>query len=246
MEFSRNYYHAIVCYDGTNYFGWQETMAGPSIQNSLKKALYNICGEIVIPEAASRTDRGVHAKRQSVCFSLEKRWDESSLLKALNAHLKEDIRILKVSLTSKDFHPTVDAKAKIYQYVVSTDSFQLPQDRLYSWHVPQKINLDLLQESAKTMIGFHDFSAFSTEIPKNPFCTLFNCELLFDQNKIIIQMRGDRFIYKMARTIAGTCIFAARSKISVGQIKNLFINPCRANAGITAPPHGLFLLDVFY
>ena len=246
MEFSRNYYHAIVCYDGTKYFGWQETIAGPSIQSSLKKALYNISGENVIPEAASRTDRGVHAKGQSVCFSLEKHWDESRLLKALNAHLKEDIRVLKVSFTSASFHPTVDAKAKIYQYVVSTDSFQLPQDRLYSWHVPQKLNLDLLHDAAKTMIGFHDFSAFSTEIPKNPFCNLFNCELLFDQNKIIIQMIGDRFIYKMARTIAGTCIFAARSKISIDQINHLFTNPCRANAGMTAPSHGLFLLEVLY
>lgn len=246
MDELRNYYHAIICYDGTNYFGWQETYAGPSIQKSLKEAIYKISNENISPEAASRTDRGVHAKQQSICFSLEKSWDEYRLLRALNAHLPEDIRILQIVKVSKNFHPTVDAKSKIYQYVIATESFQLPIDRLYSWHVPQKLNLNLLKDAAKTMIGFHDFSAFSTEIPKNPFCEISHCDLLYDQNKIVIQMIGNRFIYKMARTIAGTCVYAARSKISIDQIKHLFTNPSRANAGITAPPHGLFLCRVVY
>lgn len=246
MEDSRNYYHAIICYDGTNYFGWQETAAGPSIQNSLKQALFKICGESIVPEAASRTDRGVHARQQSICFSLEKSWDEYRLLRALNAHLKEDIRILKVSKVSKDFHPTLDAKAKIYQYLISPEPFQLPHDRLYSWHVPQKLNMDLFQEAAKVMIGLHDFSAFSTEVPKNPFCEITHCEPFLNQNKIVLQMIGNRFIYKMARTIAGTCVYAARGKISACQIKDLFIHPCRAKAGVTAPSHGLFLCDVVY
>ncbi len=78
-------YKAVLAYDGTRYFGWQKTVAGPSVQEELSQAIHRITGESPTPEAASRTDRGVHAEGQVIQFSLEKPVDPGRLQRGLNA-----------------------------------------------------------------------------------------------------------------------------------------------------------------
>ena len=98
-------YKAQLRYDGTRYFGWQRTITGPSIQEELEQALFRITSETVQPEAASRTDRGVHARGQIVQFALKSEFAQEKLLRALNAHLPEDIRIVSLAPNSRTKGP---------------------------------------------------------------------------------------------------------------------------------------------
>lgn len=239
-------FHAIVTYDGTHYFGWQTTKTGPSIQETLTIAIQKATQEDSIPEAASRTDRGVHARGQSIAFSLTKPWDPYRLTQAINAYLPKDIRILELKIAPSDFHPTLQASSKEYHYSVSLEPFQRPTHRLYSWHFPYPLNLSLMEEAAKLLIGKHDFSAFSNKKCTNPICTLFSIEFVKTEEKFQIILKGDRFLYKMARTLAGTLLYIGCKKLSFDCIPSLFALKDRKKAGVTAPAHGLFLHRVVY
>lgn len=239
-------FHAIIAYDGTHYFGWQTTRMGPSIQEALTKALQNATQEEVIPEAASRTDRGVHAEGQSISFSLEKPWDPNRLLRAINAHLSKDIRILQIHLASSDFHPTLGARLKEYHYRISTEPFQAPIDRLYAWHFPYPLQIDLMEKAARHLLGTHNFNSFTSNPRKNPICTLFSIQFSSLERKLQITLRGDRFLYKMARTLAGTLVYVGCGKMSLDCIPALLSSPDRKKGGVTAPAHGLFLNHVLY
>lgn len=246
MHSKKNHFRAIVAYDGTHYFGWQMTRSGPSIQEAISIALLKATQEQVIPEAASRTDRGVHAEGQSIAFALMKPWDPLLLRKAMNAHLPMDIRIKKIEKTTPDFHPTLHAVAKEYHYRLSLSPFQIPMDRFYAWHFPHFLNREEMKKAAALLLGTHDFSSFTSRKDKRPFCTLYSIEFHNLDRTLQITIKGDRFLYKMARTLIGTLIYIGAGKISMDIIQELFTIPDRKNAGITAPAHGLFLGSVIY
>ena len=126
-------YKALLSYAGTNYFGWQKTKIGPSIQETIENALFQITQERKIVTAASRTDRGVHAKGQVIQFSLNQPWDPNALLFALNGVLPQEIRVLEFS--HMHFHPTLDAISKEYHSRLNLEEIQDPHERFYSWHV---------------------------------------------------------------------------------------------------------------
>lgn len=233
-------YKAVLAYDGTHYFGWQKTQAGPSIQEALEKAIRQITGETILPEAASRTDRGVHAKGQVVQFALTKEWLPQKLMRGLNAVLQSDIRILEME--SKNFHPTLDAMGKEYRYRICQGLAQDPTLRLYSWHFRYPLDQKLIEQAATDFLGTHDFTAFANEEEKDPICTIES--IVFDGT--FFQIRGDRFLYKMARNLVGTLAYIGCGKIPEGAIPAILASRDRKQAGVTAPAHGLYLHQVFY
>ncbi len=232
-------YRALLSYDGTHYFGWQKTKMGPSIQESLEKALLQITKEKTLPEAASRTDRGTHAEGQVIQFSLNHFWEPNPLQKALNAVLAKEIRVLKLDL--KHFHPTLDAIGKEYFYKLSLEAVQKPHERLYAWHYFYPLDPNKIERAKKDLLGTHDFSAFSNRKEKNPICTIESIE--FDGN---FHIRGDRFVYKMVRNIVGTLLYIGSGKLLPDAIPKILESKDRKTAGITAPAHGLYLKRVYY
>lgn len=238
-------YKLTVSYDGTLYFGWQKTRSGPSIQGNLEAALCRLGEKASLPEAASRTDRGVHARGQIVAFSLSKEWEPDRLLAGLNALLPPDIRVAEAAKADPSFHPTLDAREKEYRYEVSLGSVYLPQNRLYAWHYPYPIDRKAMEEAARLLERSGDFSAFTTIRPKNPFCALRSVSFLWEGEDFLrIVLRGDRFLYRMARALAGTLLYVGSGKLSIQAVEPLFLEKKRAEAGMTAPAHGLFLQEV--
>lgn len=231
-------YKAIITYDGTRYFGWQKNKEGPSIQEELSKAIFQMTQEEVLPEAASRTDRGVHAEGQVIQFSLSKEWATEKLQLGLNAHLPEDIRIQVVE--KKDFHPTLDAKGKEYHYRICQNLAQDPTLRLYSWHFYYPLDMGKIKNAIPDLLGTHDFSALANEKEPNPICTI--KDITFDGHFFKIQ--GDRFLYKMVRNIVGTLLYIGSNKLE--NIAQILASKDRKLAGPTAPAHGLYLHQVFY
>ncbi len=232
-------FKAILTYDGTRYFGWQKTKNGPAIQGELEKAIALVTGESTMPEAASRTDRGVHAKAQVVQFALKNQVQPHRLQRALNALLPSDIRVLEMVL--EEFHPTLDAKCKEYHYNLDIGPVQDPIRRLYSWHFYYPIDLVKMKIATLDLIGTHDFTAFSNIEEKNPICTVES--IIFDGHFVV---KGNRFLYKMVRNIVGTLVYIGCGKLPPGCIPEILQSKDRKKAGVTAPAHGLYLHEVFY
>ncbi|MBU6382841.1 MAG: tRNA pseudouridine(38-40) synthase TruA [Verrucomicrobia bacterium] len=230
----------IIAYDGTHYFGWQKTKAGPSIQEELEKAIWQITRERALPEAASRTDRGVHAEGQVVQFRLTQEWDPQKIKGGLNAVLPKDIRVKAAA--RQNFHPTLDAIGKEYRYQICLGEAQDPTRRLYSWHCRYPLDGDPIREAASRLVGTHDFTAFANEREKDPICTLQSIEW----NGQFFRIQGNRFLYKMVRNLVGTLVYVGCGKIGIESVGEILASKDRKRAGVTAPAHGLYLHQVFY
>lgn len=188
-------------------------------------------------DAISRTDRGVHAKGQIVQFFASCKIPASRLPTALNAHLPKDIRIQSVQLSPNLFTPL----SKTYCYSIDLGPFQSPFLRDQTWHYPYPIDLDLLKQGASFLIGTHNFSSFSTDPTADPTRTLHAITVANSFPLLQIRMTGDKFLYKMARTIAGTLLNLGSGKLSKEIFYRLLEGNNRVQAGVTAPPEGLCL-----
>lgn len=234
-----NNYKLILAYDGTDYFGWQKTRMGPSIQETLTQVLHRLTQEEIVPEAASRTDRGVHAAGQTIHFGSNK----PVTLRGLNALLPDDIRAVRLEEASADFHATLHASGKEYRYQIDLGPVQDPFERLYAWHIHVPLDLEKMKTAAAHLIGTHDFTAFANEPEENPICAI--DEISFEGN-LQIRLKGNRFLYRMARNLVGTLIYVGCGKIEADQILEILASKDRKQAGVTAPAHGLTLHEVFY
>jgi len=201
-----------IAYDGTNYLGWQKSNAGPSVSETLENALVKLLLHPVTLQAASRTDRGVHANGQVVNFFTPRDRSLSSLLMGVNRFLPKDIVARDIAEMPKDFHPTLDNKGKEYLYYVCHGSVQLPQFRATSWHYPRHLNFDAILRGMEALSGRHDFK-FLCNYRKNHTYNSHIRELLridlhtISNDRLYLSIKGDHFLYKMARNIVGTLLY---------------------------------------
>jgi tRNA pseudouridine38-40 synthase len=231
-----------VAYEGTHYLGWQKTPMGESIEEELEKAVSKILQHPVKLQAASRTDAGVHARGQIVNFFTEKEID----LKNINTVTPKDISILDLTVMPDDFHPTLDCTGKEYEYTVCLGQSQLPFHRLFSWHFPYPVDLEMTRKGASLLVGRHDFSAFTNEKHQNNIREIFSIEIIPLDHRIKIQVAGNNFLYKMVRNIVGTLIYVGCGKLKASDLPAILEGKDRTRAGVTAPAHGLCLKKVFY
>jgi tRNA pseudouridine38-40 synthase len=236
-----------LAYEGTSYLGWQKTKMGPSIEEALEKALFQIFRIPILLQAASRTDAGVHAEGQIVNFTLPYIPNLFQLRLGLNSFLPDDISILSLENVETSFHPTLDALGKEYHYHIYNHSADHPLHRKFSWHVPHPLNLEAMRNAANYLIGEHDFSAFSNEPVAHAIRKITSIEIsLLSEKRIRIAVKGNHFLYKMVRNIVGTLVYVGCGKISIDKIPAILASRDRKSAGITAPAHGLTLFQVFY
>lgn len=246
-----NNYKLTLAYEGTHYYGWQQTIDGPSIEETLKNALEQLLRHPITLQAASRTDRGVHAAGQVVNFrSSNTPFSPLSLLQSLNKILPKDISITGLEIAPFAFHPTLDSTGKEYHYTLRNHTTADPFTRHRAWHIPRPLNLSLMHQAATHLLGTHDFTAFTnTRFPKheNTVCTLdeINIEAL-ENHTLCIRIIGDHFLYKMVRNIVGTLAYTGLEKISPSSLPTILTQRERKSGGVTAPAHGLTLARVFY
>ncbi len=246
----------LIAYEGTCYLGWQKTDRDhlqPSIEFVLQSTLEKILQHPVDVQAASRTDRGVHAEGQVVNFITTKDdLDLERLMYALNCLLPDDIRVLSATCAPEtDFHATMSATAKQYVYRIYTGPTLLPFYRHTHWHVALPLNLELMQRAAGIITGEHDFIAFRNHRKGKDYNDTVRRVTSIDistgtKDVLEIKVTANNFLYKMCRNIVGTLVYVGLGKLTCGQVANLFQGAKRPQAGITAPARGLSLHKVFY
>jgi tRNA pseudouridine38-40 synthase len=241
-----------IAYDGSLFLGWQKNgKGGPTIEETLQFFLEQILQESLALQAASRTDRGVHADEQWVNFHSGKNPSLEGLKKRLNALLPNTIRVLSIHRMPSDFHPTLHAQQKEYHYKVCYGPLQLPKERFFSWHVPYMLDLEKMGSACRYFVGEHDFLSFCNARKnlhyKDTRRRIEKVELFLpEKNCILFVIKGNHFLYKMVRNIVGTLVFVGRGKMRPEAIPTILTTRHRALAGMTAPAHGLTLKRVYY
>jgi tRNA pseudouridine38-40 synthase len=151
-----------LAYDGTNYVGWQRQAAGTSIQGLIEDALRDLDRRDVVLHGAGRTDAGVHALGQAASCTLDRALAPDVLVRALNARLPADVRVVSAASVAPDFHARFAATAKTYRYRIYNAEIMTPFERKYAWHVFGPLNVAAMDAAARLLEGRHDFAAFQT------------------------------------------------------------------------------------
>lgn len=239
-----------IAYEGTNYLGWQKTKMGPSIEEALEKALKQILQHEIHLQAASRTDRGVHASGQVVNFFTPKTLHCSDkFLTGINSLIPKDISVTYLELAGPNFHPTLDCQGKEYHYHLCFGRFQQPLERHFSWHYPHPLNVELMRKAAKMMLGEHDFKTFCNAKAEyaSYVRTIHSIDIVeVKESHLRFEIYGKNFLYKMVRNIVGSLIYIGCGKIDIQSLPDILQGRCRTLAGVTAPAHGLTLHKVVY
>jgi tRNA pseudouridine38-40 synthase len=244
-------YKITVAYEGTRYGGWQTQPNAVCIQSLIENALSTIL-RIPIPLSGSgRTDAGVHAMGQSAHFTTHQPIDILKTSASLNALLPSDIRILFIEEAPLEFHARFSAVSKVYHYRLHLDATPDPFKYRYAYHVPHKVDLALLRSAASYFIGTHDFTSFANEpsrgcAAKGAVRTLHRLDIVEEAGGARLEFEGDGFLYKMIRNIVGTLLDICAGKIDEKQLPAILKAKDRKRAGRTAPPHGLYLVEVKY
>lgn len=250
-----------IAYDGTRFVGWQRQASGESIQGWLEQVLERIEGTPVIVHGAGRTDAGVHALGQVASVSLAGNHHSTTLLRALNAQLPPDIRIRAVEDVAADFHARFSATRKTYRYLVRHAPFADPFERTFAWHVPEPLRISEMIGAAAALQGTHDFSAFRSQgsdvtttvrtIRRSELRCVSGGASVAEANPagvlLAYEVEGDGFLRHMVRAIVGTLLEVGRGARTVESVAGLLqAGTGRAEAGPTAPAHGLYLVGVAY
>lgn len=246
-------------YDGTGYSGWQVQQNAVTIQGLLEDALFTVTGEKTRVTGAARTDAGVHALEQVAAFSTVFHPGPDVFLRALNANLPHDIRIIHAEECPPDFHPRYSAKEKTYSYIISQSGPYSIFLKRYTWNMPYALNCDAMREASRHLVGTHDFASFrasgcSSNHPVRTMHSIVISELSsaefigFQINVPVIRISicANAFLRHMARNIVGTLVETGRGKFSPIKIKDILESRDRRLAGKTAPACGLFLERIEY
>lgn len=238
----------IISYDGTEFSGWQRQPKLRTVQQVLEEAIGQLTGTTPTTNASGRTDAGVHALGQVVNFYTASRHSTTTFLKALNAILPADVRVRLVEDRPQAFHPTFDAKTKLYRYVVDNGPVADPFQLRYSYHVHHQLDTSGMNRAAQALIGRHDFHSFETNWPNRTSSvrTVTHLKVSRMGPFVWIDVEADGFLYNMVRTIAGTLILVGLGRRPEGWVGEALAAEDRAASGPTAPPQGLFLVRVRY
>jgi len=239
----------VVEYDGTELHGWQRQHGAPTVQQHLEEALGKLLQHETQVSGASRTDAGVHARGQVASFRTEREIPLHGIRRGLNSMLPDSIAIRDASEVPDDFNPRFSATGKHYRYTILTAQDRSPRWRTRAWHHPDALNVSAMHDAARALIGEHDFAAFRAAgcTAKTTLRRVDSIAMTRLQPHLLdIDIRGNAFLRQMVRIIVGTLAEVGSGRRSVGQMAEILALKDRKQAGITAPAHGLELIQVHY
>jgi len=263
-----SHWKLTIAYDGSPYHGWQVQPGLPTVQGILAEAIRHITGETVLPQGSGRTDAGVHALGQIASFSLESPIPGPNLQRALNNLLPPSIRILTAEAVSAEFHARHSASRKTYEYRISTHAICPPTLAPFTWNYTWPLDRERMHQAAQHVVGTHDFTSFAAASPdlatrkagetevevdapemqeQSAVRTIFSSGWWRQEEHLLIyRVTGSGFLHHMVRNLVGTFVDAGRGRTSPDALPGILAARSRSAAGPTAPPQGLFLLEVDY
>lgn len=243
-------FRLTVQYDGKRYSGWQrQGNTDKTIQGKIEQILRRMTGHAVEINGAGRTDAGVHARAQVANVKLNVDKTAAEIMAYLNEYLPEDIAVTACEQVPERFHARLNAKGKRYCYRLCDSGVPDVFTRNYicAWEKP--LDIAAMREAAGYLAGTHDFRAFSSvnkRFKKSTVRTIAAIDIDRHGNEIWICVQGTGFLYNMMRIIVGTLVEVGEGKREPQSIPDILNSMDRQQAGITMPPHGLMLEEVFY
>lgn len=247
-------YALLIEYNGNDLVGWQKQNEGISVQSSLEDAAKNIFNEEFEIQGSGRTDAGVHALGQIAHINLPKGHRLTSrhpfyIISAFNSLLRDsNIRVISTKPVKAEFNARFSAIKRFYKYRILCRAAPPGLDKGKVWHFRKKLDISLMQEGVKYLIGKHDFTSFRTIKcqAKSPVRTIDEVSFSREGEEVIIRVSAKSFLHSQVRIIAGTIVKIGDGTWDPEKILTILKGKNRNLAGPTAPADGLYLERVKY
>lgn len=247
-----------VEYCGTDYAGWQRQENAPSVQQAIEEAITGFCGQEIRIHAAGRTDSGVHARGQVAHFDLDygdRPLNGYDLAKAINAHLRpRPVSVIAAEAVGEDFHARFSACNKLYTYRILCRPSPPALEAGKLWHFRRPLDVNAMRDSAKVLIGHHDFSTFrdsqcQARSPEKTLDRLDIEEVPYDTCggvEVRVHAEARSFLHHQVRNMVGSLVLAGEGKWNREDMRKALEAKDRSSGGPTAPADGLYLVRVDY
>jgi len=244
-------------YDGTDYHGFQRQAReqGPTIQGTLEEAIARISGEMSVVHGAGRTDAGVHASGQVIHFCTNAALAPQVWMRAMNGVLPASVAVRWAREVPDDFHARYSATSRSYRYTIWNDVAPSPLQARYSFHRPQPLAVDFMNEACQHLWGRKDFGAFGRSPdhtnplkpgPHSCIRTMLEASCKRQDALIYCDFTADAFLTGMVRRIVGTLLLVGQRRLGLDEFAAIVQRADKTHPGSAAPSHGLCLVRVTY
>ncbi len=239
---------AILEYDGSNFCGWQLQGAERTVQGCVEAALSKVANGTIRVTVAGRTDRGVHACAQTIHFDTSASRSEYSWVRGANSNLPSDVALVWAGRVEPSFHARYSATGRHYHYVILNRPIRTTFLRKRATWEYRLLDVKAMRQAAKYLLGTHDFTSFRSIQcqAKNPVRELRNLAIVRDGAFVHIRAYANAFLQHMVRNIAGVLMTVGAGERPSEWVKDVLEARDRTRGGVTAPPDGLYLVDVEY
>lgn len=239
-------------YDGTDFVGWQIQPNGRSVEGVLAAAAGFVAGAPVTVRGAGRTDAGVHAVHQVAHFDTHAVRTPRQWLLGINSNLPPDAAVRWVREMPVEFDARRSAVARRYRYTVLQQPARPALLRRSVWWLRQTLDCGAMTAAATAWLGEHDFSAFRAADcqAKSPMRRLKAVGVAQrssgDGTLVTLEFTANAFLKHMVRNFVGTLVAIGSGELEAAEAARILARRDRREAGVTAPPAGLALVEVEY
>ena len=236
-------------FDGGPYMGLQRQGHGPSVQESVERAVREITGETVTMHSAGRTDSGVHALGMVSHVDVEKDLTPFRLMEALNAVLRpEPIAVLSCEAKPDDWHARFSCIGRRYLYRIRNRRAPLTLEKGRAWHVTRPLDAEAMHRAAQALVGRHDFATFRSAHcqAESPVKTLDRLDVRREGDAVLVEAEARSFLHHQVRSMVGTLALVGLGQWREEQVAEALEARDRAALGLNAPAEGLYFVEARY
>lgn len=240
----------VIEYDGSRYQGWQRLGKDEStntISTKVIEVIKKMTGEEVELFCGSRTEVGVHAKRQTTNFKTTSDMKDYEIKRYLNRYLPMDIAVVETEEKPERFHASLNASSRCYLYRINISDVPSVFERKYTYYSFKKPNVDLMKQAALELVGKHDFKDFSTaKRSKSTLKEIYDINICEANNELQIAITANDFLHNMNRTLISTLLDIGLGNRKKEELADILDPAKEATASAPCDPKGLYLQDVIY
>jgi tRNA pseudouridine38-40 synthase len=236
-------------FDGGPFMGLQRQDHGPTVQEAIERAVFQVTGETVTMHSAGRTDSGVHALAMVSHVDIAKGIEPFRLMEALNARLRPDpIAVIACEAKPDEWHARFSCIGRKYEYRIANRRAPLTLERGRAWHVTRPLDAEAMDRAAQALVGRHDFTTFRSAHcqARDPLKTLDRLEVRRIADHVLIEAEARSFLHHQVRSMVGTLALVGLGQWREDQVAEALEARDRAALGLNAPAEGLYFVEARY
>jgi tRNA pseudouridine38-40 synthase len=236
-------------FDGGPFMGLQRQDHGPTVQEAIERAVFEVTGETVTMHSAGRTDSGVHALAMVSHVDIAKAIEPFRLMEALNARLRPaPIAVIACEVKPDDWHARFSCIGRRYRYRIRNRRAPLTLERERAWHITRPLDSDAMHRAAQALVGRHDFTTFRSAHcqAKDPVKTLDRLDVRREGDLVTVEADARSFLHHQVRSMVGTLALVGLGQWREDQVAESLEARDRAALGLNAPAEGLYFVEARY